>query len=300
MKSLFRIWRYRYIYILILPAMIWVAVFWYAPIWGLQAAFQNYNILESKQQWAKPLLANFWFLKDKEFWNVVLNTLKISGLKLITGFPAPLVLALLINEVHHAKVKKSVQTIVYLPHFISWVIYAGIVYRIFDGEATSPINHILSIFGQRIISPLGDPQSWLGIILATSILKEVGWGTIIYLAGIAAIDKGLYDSAQMDGANRWQQARFITVPCLIPLISILLILSIPNIINAGFDQIWNLQNASVASAANILDIYILRIGIQHGNYAYGAALGLVSNITAFGLVLLANRLSKQTIGYGIW
>jgi putative aldouronate transport system permease protein len=280
--------------------MVWVAVFWYAPIWGLKTAFQDYNILNIRQEWVQPLLANFWFLRDREFWNVVLNTVKIAGLKLLTGFPAPIILALLINEVRNVRAKKTVQTIVYLPHFISWVIYAGIIYRLLDAEALSPVNRILALIGGRPMAALGADGSFLWVLLSTNVLKEVGWGTIIYLAGITAIDRGLYDAAEIDGANRWQQARFITLPSLAPLVAILLILSIPNVINAGFDQIWNMQNASVASAANILDIYILRIGIMHGNYAYGAALGLISNLTAFTLVLIANKLSKQSIGHGLW
>jgi len=290
------------LYVMLVPSLLFLAVFIYAPIYGLSLAFKSFTISGGifGSPWSKPWHDNFFWLKDKEFWNVFLNTLKIASVKFVTGFPAPIVLALLINEVSHKRFKKATQTIMYLPHFVSWVIFGGIVYRVIGGDATSPINLLLGLFGIDPVNIMAEEGNFLWVVVVTSLIKEVGWGTIIFLAAISGVDAQLYDAASIDGCGQWQKCRHVTLPALLPIISILLILSIPGILSAGFDQIWNLSNSLTARAANILDIYIIKIGIYGGQYGHATAIGLFLKVLSLGLVLLTNRLSKTSFGYGLF
>ncbi len=289
------------LYVMLLPSIVFLAVFMYAPMYGVLLAFKSFTISGgiNGSPLSKPLFANFWFLKDAEFWNVFQNTIKIAGIKFITAFPAPIILTLLINEVVNAKFKKAVQTVLYLPHFISWVIFSGIIYRLLGSEASSPVNQIVLAIGGNVTNILSSERSFVWALVCSNLIKESGWGTIIYLAAISSADKQLYEAAMVDGAGHWRQMVHITIPHLVPIITILLILAIPGILSAGFDQVYNMQNAMVARSSNILDIYILKIGIQGGQYSYGIAVGFVVNVLAFGLVMLTNKLSKQTMGYGL-
>lgn len=283
------------LYAMLLPSLVFLAIFIYSPMYGLSLAFKAFAISKGfGSPWARPLFANFYWLADSEFWNVFLNTIKIASLKFVTGFPAPIVLALLINEVRHAKFKKTIQTLVYLPHFISWVIFSGIVYRILD--PAGPVGGFLA--GTNSAGLLGQDQSFVAVLLVSNLIKEAGWGTIIYLAAISGLDPQLYDAASIDGAGQWQKMKHITLPGLVPVISVLLILAIPGVLSAGFDQIWNMSNAMVARSANILDIYIVKIGIQGGQFSQGIAMGFMVNALGLGLVILTNKLSKRSFGYG--
>lgn len=279
------------LYAMLAPSLVFLAVFMYAPMYGITLAFKNFKIAEGfGSPWASPLWTNFWWLGDSEFWNVFKNTVKIAGLKFITGFPAPIILALLINEVRQRKFKRVVQTILYLPHFISWVIFAGIMYRLLGTEG--PL--------QFLGNPLANERGFIWVLVITNLIKESGWGTILYLAAIMGVSAELYDAASVDGCTRLQMARYVTLPSIFPIIVIMLILSIPGVLSAGFDQLWNMSNAMVARATNVLDIYVVKVGIQGGRYAYGIAIGFVVNVLSFGLVMLTNKLSKRGFGFSIW
>ena len=290
------------LYLMLLPSLVFLAVFIYAPIYGLTLAFKSFSISGGifGSPWSKPWHDNFFWLKDPEFWNVFVNTLKIASIKFVTGFPAPIVLALLINEVTHKRFKKTTQTILYLPHFVSWVIFGGIVYRVIGGDASSPINLLLGLVGIDPVNIMGQERNFIWVVVLTALIKEIGWGTIIYLAAISGVDAQLYDAAAIDGCGQWKKMQYVTLPALIPIISILLILSIPGILSAGFDQIWNLSNSLTARAANILDIYIIKIGIFGGQYGHATAIGLFLKVLSLGLVLVANKLSKTSFGYGLF
>ncbi len=302
MGALQYLWRYRWLYVLALPAVAAVIVFNYLPIYGISLAFRDFNasLGPFRSPWSKPLFYNFWFLQDSEFWYVLRNTVRISVVKFVFSWPAPIVLALLLNEVRRPGFKRVVQTISYLPHFISWVILAGITYRVLGFEADSPINLVRSLFGLPSVALMGDQSFFLPLVVITAIFKEVGWGTIIYLAAMSTINPELYEQGEIDGAGRLRQAWNITLPGILPIIAILLVLGIPGILSAGFDQIYNLMNPTIAEMAYVTDYYVLRVGLIQGNYAFAAAMGLVFSVIALVLVLSANWISKRSAGTGIW
>lgn len=297
-----QIWRYRWLYILVLPAVVTVIIFNYLPIYGLTVAFRNFNASLGvfRSPWAEPLTYNFWFLQDREFWYVMGNTVRIAVLKFVFGWPAPIIFALLLNEISHSGFKRTVQTVSYLPHFLSWVIVASVIYRILSFEAYSPINTIRAWFDLAPVALMGDQNFFRPLVVISAIYKEVGWETIIYLAAISGINTELYEQAEIDGARRLRQAWSITLPGMLPIIAILLVLQIPSILQAGLDQIYNLANASTRRVAYITDIYVIRMGLMMGQYAVATAMGLIFSVVGFALTLIANRISKGSVGHGIW
>ena len=196
--------------------------------------------------------------------------------------------------------KRTIQTITYLPHFVSWVILAGIIYKLLDFEPTSPVNVLRALVGLDPIALMGEPDAFIPILIISGILKEVGWGTIIYLATISKIDPQLYESAHVDGAGKLAQTWYITLPGMVPTISILLVLSLPGLLSAGFDQIYNLMNPRTMRIANVTDIYVLRIGLIQANYSLSTAIGLVFGVLGLTLTMIANKASKSAGGAGIW
>lgn len=301
-KTWVMIRQQKSLYLMIIPAVAFTFVFNYVPLYGLSLAFRDFNAALGpyRSPWAEPLFYNFWFFRDSQFWFVLLNTLRISAVKFVFSWPAPIMLALLLNEVTKSGFKRVIQTITYLPHFLSWVVMAGIIYKILDYEPTSPINILRSFFDLEPIALLGNPSAFIPILVVSAIIKEVGWGTIIYLAAIMAIDPQLYEAAIVDGAGKLRQLWHVTIPGMLPTVSILLILSVPGLLQAGFDQIYNLRNSQVARIANVTDIYVLEMGLVRGEFAYATALGLIFSILAFLLTFLANKGSKGAIGSGIW
>ena len=296
------LWRQRTLYLLLLPAIVLTFVFRYIPVYGLTLAFKDYSTTLGpfRSPFTDPIFYNFFFFQDPEFWYVLRNTVRISVAKFVTAWPAPIVLALLLNEVRHRSFKRTIQTIAYLPHFLSWVILARIVYDVLGWEPSSPVNQIRAVFGLDPVAMMGDKSAFIPILVVSNIFKEVGWGTIIYLAALTRIDPDLYEAALADGAGRWAQLWHVTLPGMLPIIAILLVLGIPGILAAGFDQIYNLMNPTIAELAYVTDYYVLRVGLIQGNYAFAAAMGLVFSVIALVLVLTANWLSKRSAGTGIW
>ncbi len=288
--------------LMFLPAAITLALFAYAPMYGLTIAFKDFALLKgiSGSPWAG--LENFRkLLTAPSFSEVFANTIKISFLRLIFGFPAPILLALLLNEVGNARFKKVVQTISYLPHFLSWVVLAGIVIQILS-PSSGIVNQIIVMFGGNPIYFVADPRYFVPMLIVTGIWKEVGWGTVVYLASITSISPELYEAATIDGAGRFQKMLHITLPALRPVVSIMFILNSGNLINAGFDQIYNLYNPAVYKVADIIDTYVYRRGLLDMKYSFSSAAGLFKNIISFALVLTTNGLVKVISGKenGIW
>ena len=296
------VWRQRTLYLLLLPAIVLTFVFRYIPVYGLTLAFKDYSTTLGpfRSPFTDPIFYNFFFFQDPEFWYVLRNTVRISVAKFVTAWPAPIVLALLLNEVRHRSFKRTIQTVAYLPHFLSWVILARIIYDVLGWEPSSPVNQIRAVFGLDPVALMGDKSAFIPILVVSNLFKEVGWGTIIYLAALTRIDPDLYEAALADGAGRWVQLWHITLPGMLPIIAILLVLGIPGILAAGFDQIYNLMNPTIAEMAYVTDYYVLRVGLIQGNYAFAAAMGLVFSVIALALVLTANWLSKRSAGTGIW
>lgn len=288
--------------LMFLPAAITLALFAYAPMYGLTIAFKDFVLLKgiSGSPWVG--FENFRkLLTAPSFSEVFANTIKISFLRLIFGFPAPILLALLLNEVGNARFKKVVQTISYLPHFLSWVVLAGIVIQILS-PSSGIVNQIIVMFGGNPIYFVADPRYFVPMLIVTGIWKEVGWGTVVYLASITSISPELYEAATIDGAGRFQKMLHITLPALRPVVSIMFILNSGNLINAGFDQIYNLYNPAVYKVADIIDTYVYRRGLLDMKYSFSSAAGLFKNIISFALVLTTNGLVKVISGKenGIW
>ncbi|MFH1880382.1 MAG: ABC transporter permease subunit [Bacillota bacterium] len=288
--------------ILFLPTIVYFIIFKYIPISGLAMAFKDYKI--GLGIWASPWvgLDNFRFaFSTATFTRAFMNTVIISFLKILTGFPAPIILALLLNEVRHMKFKRTVQTISYLPHFLSWVIVAGLFSQILSPN-TGVVNYILkTYFGlDKAIYFLGSNEWFRGTVIVTDIWKGVGWGSILYIASIAGIDPSLYEAAVCDGANRFQRLRYITLPCLMPTITIMLILRVGNVMGAGFDQIFNLYNPAVYKTGDIIDTFVYRYGIGQMKYSLSTAVGLFQNLIGFVMVVGMNFTANKINGSGIW
>ena len=285
--------------LMVIPAVVLLFLFCYLPMAGIQIAWKEYNF-------GKGILGSPWvgwkyfhFLLRQDFWLLLRNTVVIAGLKFVFQFPAPIILALLLNEVRQARFKRVVQTVTYLPHFLSWVVIVGIIQAFFalDGGV---INSLLRTLGLDPIFLLGDKNLFYPLVVFSSLWKEVGWGCIIYLAAISGIDPQLYEAAQIDGAGRWRQMLHITMPCISPVISILLVLSIPGLISAGFDQIWLMQNAYNIGISEVIDTYVLRLGLLNSQFSFTAAIGFFTSLVATTLVLVANSISRRLGGQTLW
>jgi putative aldouronate transport system permease protein len=255
---------------------------------GVVIAFKDYSFRAGifGSPWVG--LKNFIeVVKNDDFWKVFRNTLVISGLRILFGFPAPIIFALMINELRQKKMKKFIQTVSYLPHFISWVVIYGILFSFFSSGGM--INQIIENSGGRGIRFLSSQQYFRQFFVGAAIWKELGWSAIIYLAALASIDVELYEAAMIDGANRWQQMTRITFPSIRGVVSVMLVLNFTNVLSVGFEQILVMINPTVSGVAETIDYYIYRIGImQANNYSYATAVGLFKSLLSLFLVLAAN------------
>jgi putative aldouronate transport system permease protein len=294
-----QLYKYRWQYIMILPAVVLLFLFNYVPMAGIQIAFKDFAIGSSiwGSNWVG--LDNFSFVQDPQFWKVVQNTLYISVLKFIFGFPAPILLALMINEITHPVFKRFVQSVSYLPHFFSWIVVAYILqsFLTLDGGL---VNDFIGRIGGEPIFFLGSTEWFRPMIVSSGLWKEVGWNTILYLAAISTIDPQLYEAAKVEGAGKIAQIRHITVPGILPTISIVLILSIPSLISVGMDQIYPMMNSANQEVADVLDTYVLRSGLQQGYFGMATAVGLLSSVISLILVVTTNSISKKINDEGLW
>jgi len=288
------------IYLMLLPTIIWMIVFLYKPMYGLQIAFKDYSIFRGVAASPWVGLEHFQTLfSNDQFLRAVGNTIKISALNLLFGFPAPIILALMFNEVLHATYKRTAQTIVYLPHFISTVIIAGIVTTAFSPTA-GVVNTILGWFGIDSIYFLTKPEWFRPIFVGTGIWQEAGFGSIVFLAAIAGVNPSLYESAVVDGASRWQMMWKITIPSIMPTIIIMLIIRIGNIMEVSFELIILLYQPATWSTADVVNTFVYRQGLQSGQYDVAAAAGLFNAVVAFVLVMTANTLSRRYSRTSLW
>ncbi len=294
--------KMKYYYLLLAPVIIYFVIFHYVPMYGITLAFKDFSIREGiiGSPWIG--LKNFNKLfSGYDFYEILNNTLRISLGKIIFGFPAPIIFALMLNEIYRRGFKRVIQTISYLPHFISWVILGGIIMELLS-PTRGAVNYILTLFGAEPIYFLATPKYFRPVVIVTAIWQNVGWNSVIYLAAIAGISTEQYESAYMDGANRFQTAIHITLPSIMPTIVILFILGLGNVLNAGFDQIFNLYNSSVYSVADIFDTYVYRMGLANMKYSFSTAVGLFKNVVGLVLILGTNFIVKK-LGdgeYGIW
>lgn len=295
-----QIWNHRLLYLMLLPPLAFFILFRYYPMLGNVIAFKKYQTLNGI--WGSPWVGFKHFeslFSDPNFMRVLRNTVVIALLKLLIVFPAPIILALFINEVHHNFYKRFLQTIVYAPHFMSWVIYGAILYIIMS-PANGLLNNVIAQFGYDKIPFFQVPSYFQPIVVVSSLLKETGFLAIIYLAAISGIDPTLYEAAIMDGGNRWQLMRHVTLPGLRFTIVTLFILQIGFFLNVGFEQIFVLQNAMVLTTADIIETFIYRTGIQKARFDFTTAAGLFNGLVGMFLVLIADRLAKKMDLQGIF
>ncbi len=286
-------------HLMMLPGMIMLVIFVFVPLFGSVMAFENYSpakgIFGSK--WVG--FDNFQFifsLPDSR--QVFVNTLIIAFGKLVFNIIIPVLFAILLNEIRVKVFKKTFQTIVYLPHFLSWVVLATVVTNMFS--LTGPFNSVISSLGGTPIQFLADNNWFRQIMVATDVWKEFGYNSVVYLAALTSIDLGLYEAASIDGANRFKQILHITLPSLLPTIVLMTALNLGNILNAGFDQIFNLYNPIVYETGDIIDTYVYRIGMVERQYSIGTAVGLFKSVISFILIMGANKAAKKLTGSGIF
>lgn len=287
------------LYSLAVAPLIFLAIFRYVPMAGNIIAFRRFRPGGSifGDEWVGTLYVEM-FIRDPAFWNVFANTAIIGGMTLVVCFPLPIILALMLNEVRRKHFKKIVQSISYLPHFLSVVIVVGMAYQLLSLQGT--VNQIREAFGGDPVSFLQQAEWFRFIYVASEAWQTVGWGTILYLAALTAVDDALYEAARIDGANRWQQTWHITIPGIRPTMVTLLILNIGNFLNVGFEKVLLLYNPMTYSTGDVISTYLYRVGLVSNNLSYAAAIGLFQAIIGFVMVMSANYISKRLVGTSLW
>lgn len=289
----------RCIYLMAIPILVYFILFHYIPMGGAVIAFMDYVP-------AKGILASKWvgfdnfisFFTSFQFGRLLKNTILLSLLQLIWGFPLPILLALLINEVHSPRFKKGVQTISYMPHFISLVVICGIIQDFTSSEGV--ITQLFSLFGGPDSNLLLKPELFRTIYVASGVWQECGWGSIIYLSAMSAIDPGLYEAALIDGANRFKQLVHITIPCILPTIVILFIMRMGNVMSLGFEKVILLYNPNIYETADIISSYVYRRGLVEFDYSFSSAVGLFNSVINFALLVTVNRISSKVSEISLW
>ena len=291
--------RNRYLYLLMLPAIVYLILIDYSAMYGVTLAFKEFNaklgIMHSPWIGFKHFEGMF---NDPYFRFVLLNTIKISFGRILFAFPVPIIIALCFNELRNAKLKKTLQTVYTFPHFLSWVIVSGVILNFLN--YTGPLNSVIdSLGGERQIF-MGDKNLIVPILYITDIWKESGWGSIIYIAAITGINHELYEAADLDGATSFDKIWHVTLPCIRGTILVMLTLRVGSVLNAGFDQIFNMSNTVVQQTIDILDTYIYRITFQQApDFSYSTAVGLFKSVIGFVMVMIVNKITKKLEGTGI-
>lgn len=289
----------RELYLIALPVIAYYIIFHYGPMYGAVIAFKDFSP-------AAGILRSPWiglthfrdFFSSVYFVRVIRNTLTISLTSLVFGFPAPIILALLINELRNVRFSRSVQTITYMPHFISMVVICGMI-REFTAE-TGLVSVLLSYVGVPAQTMLNDAKLFVPIYVISGIWQEVGWGSIIYLAALAGIDQQLYQAASIDGAGRWRQTLHVTLPCLLPTVIVLLILRTGNVLSVGSEKIILLYNAAIYETSDVISSYVYRRGLLNSDWSFSSAVGLFNSAVNFVLVSFVNWLSRRTNEVSLW
>lgn len=291
------LWRYKWLYLMLVPVIVYFLLFRYLPMYGLTIAFEDYNIFHSlfNQKFVgfkvfKKVFANI------NFWASIKNTLFLNLMTLVVNFPLTIIVSLILNEIRSAKFKRVTQSVLYLPHFISWVVVAGIATNLFSTNGGT-INNIILSLGGEAKSFYGNTYWWTVMYIALQIWKEIGWGTIIYLAALTGVDEQLYEAAYLDGATRFQRIIHITLPMIKSVVVVMLILSISRMMSIGLDAPLLLGNTAVMSISEVISTYVYRLGIVKADYPQSTAIGLFQSVVNIIVLLLADRFAKA-IGEG--
>ncbi|KRE57376.1 ABC transporter permease [Paenibacillus sp. Soil750] len=292
--------RDKYLYVLALPGVLFFLIFKFVPMWGVVISFQNFSPFAgiTGSEWVG--FEHFErFFTNPDFMLLFRNTMAINLMNLVLFFPLPIVLSLLLNELRSVLYQRVIQSIVYMPHFLSWVIISGLTFLLFaKGEGL--VNKMLEGLGFARIDFLTNPDTFWAMLTVQSIWKECGWGTILFLAAMASIDPGVYEAAKIDGAGRFRQMWHITLPAIRTVIITLLILRLGHMLDVGFEQVFLMYNGAVSQVAEVFDTYVYRVGIQQGEFSYSTAAGLFKSIVGLILVVIANWISKKMGEEGVY
>ncbi|WP_081388941.1 ABC transporter permease [Paenibacillus odorifer] len=299
--GILRTWnKNKALWLLFLPCLLYYLIFRYAPMFGLVITFKDYNLF--KGIWASDWVGLKYyrmFIENPDFWPLMKNTFLLGLYKLFFGFPAPILLAILLNEVRKAAFKRVVQTVSYLPHFISNVIVASMVIM-FLSPTGGLINNLLGAIGIGPINFMNEPGLFRGIYVLSEIWQHIGWETIIYLAALTAIDPQLYEAADMDGASRMRKIWHVTLPGISPAIVITLILNIGKVLEIGFEKVFLMQNPAIYDTADIISTYVYRVGMVQGNFSYGASIDLFMGVISLIFIYTANYISRRVSETSLW
>jgi putative aldouronate transport system permease protein len=293
--------RSRWLYLMLLPGLVYFALFRYWPMYGLTIAFQDYLpfLGYSGSQWVG--LQHFETLfTGPDFGRLMINTLVLALLTIVFVFPAPIVVALLLNELRHSIVKRSVQSLIYIPHFLSWTIVASLTYLLFSVDYGVIAQWIHGVLGGRQVDYVAQEAWFRPIIVLQQLWKTTGWGTIIYLAALASVDTQLYEAARVDGAGRWRQFWHITLPAIRPAIVVMAILTSGNLLDTGFEQIWLMTTSLNRDVADVFDTFVYQVGINQGSFSYATAVGLFKGVVGVILIFGSNWMAKRMGERGLY
>lgn len=298
-KRLKLAWNYRWLYLMLIPVILYFIIFKYIPMYGVTIAFKKYNVFQGvfKSPWCGLEVFQKIF-ENKNFWMAMKNTLVLNLLTLIINFPLTIIVALMLNEVGHAGFKKLSQSILYLPHFISWVVVAGIVTNLFS-QRGGTINLILNSLGISSVPFLSDERWWIFTYVISNVWKEIGWGTIIYLAALTAVDETLYEAAYLDGATKFQRLIYVTLPSIKSVIVTMLILQVSKMMTIGLDAPLLLGNDKVMGVSEVISTYVYRIGIENAKFSESTAIGLFQSVINIVILIAADKFAKAIGEEGI-
>ena len=288
------------LYLLLAPAFVFYIIFCYLPMGGVIVAFKDYNIFDGVL--ASPWAGLKYFrqmIALPNFYNMVRNTLMLNILSIAVGFPAPIILSLMLNELRSTGFKRVSQSLLYLPHFMSWIVLAGIITNIFSPQY-GIVNHILRCFGHDGIFFMANRTWWVVIYVMSGVWQSVGWGTIVYMAALTGIDQCLYEAATIDGAGKWKQMLHVTLPGIMPTISIMFILKMGTLVSIGFEQPMALSNSVVTEVSEVISTYSYTAGVQNGQYSITTAIGLLQSVINMIMVLVTNHISRKMSGSGLY
>lgn len=295
-----KIWRSRYLYLLLLPTFVWYIVFMYAPLYGAQIAFRDFmpalGITGGKWVGFKYFIQ---FFKSEYFVRLMKNTLGISVYSIVVGFPIPVILALLMNEVRSKYFKKGVQTIVYMPHFISAVVVVSLINAMLS-PSNGLFNQIIQMFGGDPVHFMAEPKYFKTVYVLSDIWQTAGYGSIVYLAALTSIDPSLYEAATVDGASKWKKLLHITLPCILTTIMTMLILRMGSIFTVGYEKIMLMYNPATYETADVISTYVYRRAFEGGEYSFSAAVGLFNSVINFIVIIVFNKISKRVSEVSLW
>lgn len=285
---------------MLIPGILFFLVFCYGPMYGMVIAFQDYYPMKGISGSAFVGLKHFRALLTNPFFGSVFkNTLIISFYKLLICFPAPIILCLILNEIRCEGYKKVVQSLSYLPHFVSWVVVSGIFIE-FLSPSRGPINILLKNMGLEPIFFIADPKYFRGVLVCSDLWKSVGWGSIVYLAAVTGVDPALYEAAQIDGAGRFKRIIHITIPALVPIFTVMFIMESGKVLNDSFQQVYNFLTPTTYGVGDVISTFVYRMGIQNMQYSFTTAVDLFKNVISFALVMLTNFIARKTSDYALW